>query len=176
MGLVGHTDQYQKFAGQQGGRTRYADSGPLTRPACRRAERPNLHGQYLDRHQGGARPERRLFARSPRASPSLSVTLSSNPTADLSPRLAGLETPSRRVLAASEDNGLAASASSPGLARSMRLLVPLTADRVLAKARLRWPGWSLFCGCPRASCDSHLACAALAAAGRERLKKGMSCW
>jgi hypothetical protein len=57
-----------------------------------------------------------------------------------------------------------------------RLLVPLTEDRVLAKARSRWSGWSLFGGCPRASCDSHLACAALAAVGRERLKKGMLCW
>jgi hypothetical protein len=57
-----------------------------------------------------------------------------------------------------------------------RLLVPLTEDRVLAKARLRWSGWSLSCGCPRTSCDSHLACAAPATVGRERLKKGMLCW
>jgi len=34
--------------------------------------------------------------------------------------LAGLETPLHQVLAASEDNGLAASASSPALARSTR--------------------------------------------------------
>ena len=66
MGLVRHTDyQYQKVAGQQGGRTRYADTAPLTRPARRRAERPNLHGQHPDHHQGEARPERRLGARSP---------------------------------------------------------------------------------------------------------------
>jgi len=57
-----------------------------------------------------------------------------------------------------------------------RLLVLLTPDRALAKVRFRWSGWSLFSGCPRASCDSHLACAAPATDGRERLKKGMLCW
>lgn len=36
---------------------------------------------------------------------------------------------------------------------SSRLLVPLTPDRALAKVRFRWSGWSLFCGCPRASLD-----------------------
>ena len=38
----------------------------------------------------------------------------------LSKRLAGVETPSHTMLAASEGNGRAASATSPGLARSRR--------------------------------------------------------
>jgi hypothetical protein len=48
------------------------------------------------------------------------MTLSARPNSQLITRSADLETPSHRVLAASEDNGLAASATSPGLARSTR--------------------------------------------------------
>jgi len=60
---------------------------------------------------------------------------------------------------------------------AMRLLVPLTTDRALAKAPVMVVGVvALLRLSTRASCDSHLACAAPAAAGRERLKKGMPCW
>jgi hypothetical protein len=58
-----------------------------------------------------------------------------------------------------------------------RLLVPLTADRVLAKARLRWLGWSL------SFAAVHVRRVTLIwhalpwpPPGRERLKKGMLCW
>jgi hypothetical protein len=54
--------------------------------------------------------QRRLGACSPQASPSLSVTLFAGPDSRLSTRL---ETPSHRLFAASEGNGLAASVTSP---------------------------------------------------------------
>lgn len=62
--------------------------------------------------------------------------------------------------------------------RTLRLLVSLTVDRVLAEARFRCPGWSgSFAAVhDEGACDSHLDCAApVTDDGRERLKKGMLC-
>ena len=62
--------------------------------------------------------------------------------------------------------------------RTLRLLVSLTVDRVLAEARFRCPGWSLSFAAvhDEGACDSHLDCAVpVTDDGRERLKKGMLC-
>lgn len=64
------------------------------------------------------------------------------------------------------------------MTRTLRLLVSLTVDRVLAEARFRWSGWSLSFAAVHGerACDSHLDCAApVTEDGRERLKKGMLC-